>query len=166
MSNSIDIKNRVHIIACELEQGTSSEEIRKKYLPYWGVSERTMRRYFAFACDELRKQFKDLDALIEAQRGAFIEDNIEIFRSKTELLAMLFKIMDSGIESEKISVGPIGTTVVKSRISLGELRRTIDFFMKTMNPGLREDNKRPEGPVLIVKTAEQKALIEQTALMD
>lgn len=169
MSNAIDVNNRISLIADELEARVPSARIKEKYIKSWGVTERTMQRYFAFAGDELDKRQTNIEAMMEAQRGALIEEKIEVLRSNFELEAMLIASIEKELESEKVTEGPNGTTIVKTKVSLGEKRRITELIWKKR--GILNRTRIKEGensimpPVLVVNSPEHKALIDRIAAL-
>lgn len=71
MSKQTELKNRLRIIAAELEQGISTGEIIEKYTSpqYWNAGKRTVERYIALARDIVMENINEEDALIESMRG-------------------------------------------------------------------------------------------------
>jgi hypothetical protein len=169
MSNQIEMKRRLKTVAEELEKGSTTEEILAIYMNEWKAGERTVERYIALARDIVLERIDKEDAIIDALRGNAIAEQLESMRSTLELEAILVKVAEGGYVSEKVTKGENSTTVTASKPLASDVVRAATTLLK------RKDVKRTrksspdmtiKGPTLIVKTEEQRRLIEKTRDME
>lgn len=168
MSKQITLQARVRVVAEKLEQGASTADITAECAALWNTSERTVERYIALAKDMVLERMNDMDAIIEAVRGAVVAEEAEKhMRSNLELEARLIEIIEGELEVEKVVSGPKGVTEVKSKPTRREIMQAISILWKRRgllrSPALqnRMENK-PAMPLIRVSSEEEKRLLEDT----
>jgi hypothetical protein len=131
MSTGYDIKVRISEIASDLEDGKSRQDIADEYMEKWSVSERTMKRYFAFANDILASHMYRRDVLLDAIRAEHIDECIDnTMRSTLELEARLCTIAEGAIELERKIHTKDGVVEVKQKPSYTNMLYAIDRILR------------------------------------
>jgi hypothetical protein len=131
MSTGYEIKTRISEIASDLEDGKPRQEVIKEYCEKWGVCERTLKRYMAFASDLLASRMDRRDVLLDAMRAEYIDECMEkTMRTTLELEARLCEIAEGAIELERKVHTRTGIVDVKQKPSYTNMLYAIDRILR------------------------------------
>jgi hypothetical protein len=164
MSTRLELNERIVEISQKLEEGMSRKEILSQYTTKWAVSERSVERYMALACDIIAGRMQQKEAIMEAVRAEVITEATEKWmRSSLELKAKLCAIADGEFEIEKIVRTREGFIKVPYKPSFNEILKAIDKLCKMRgNYDVKHrDTPQKHKPVQIIVTSEEeKEMIE------
>lgn len=166
MSMRVELNERIFEVSQQLEKGVKRKEILSLYAAKWNVTERTVERYVALACDVVAGHLQQKEAVMEAIRTEAIEEAMEKWmRSSLELEAKLCAIADGEFEQEKLVHTKEGFIKVPCKPNLREMIYAIDKLWKmrgNYDPKNRHTPERDKPVQIIVSSEEDKKMIEMT----
>jgi hypothetical protein len=164
MCTRLELNERIIEISQKLEEGIGRKEILDQYTTKWAVSERSVERYVALACDIIAGRMQQKEAIMEAIRAEVITEATEKWmRSSLELEAKLCAIADGEFEIEKLVRTREGFIKVPCKPGFNEILKAIDKLCKMRGNYDAKNRNTPEKDRLvqiIVASEEDKKMIE------
>ncbi|HTB06116.1 MAG TPA: hypothetical protein VK806_04110 [Bacteroidia bacterium] len=168
MCTRLELNARITEISGKLEEGIERKEILHHYTATWNVTERTVERYVALACDVLAGHMQQKEAIMEAIRAEAITEATEKWmRSSLELEAKLCAIADGEFEQEKLVRTKEGFVKVPCKPSLREMIYAIDKLWKmrgNYDPKIMDIPAKHRPVQIIVDSEKEKELVERILL--